>query len=285
MRRAVAVVLASLPLVVAACGRREGTSETITWSGPLAPGVEFALRNRNGSVTVEEGTADSATLVLTVRRRSRGTESPRLQVLQSGRGVIACVLYPGMTDCTADGYGNGADARGEDESQGIEVSSVLRLPAGHRLDLRTGNGAVRVNVASTGARVETDNGSLRIHKVTGPLDAITTNGSVRLYDCVGAITVGTDNGSVRLYADTIGGDVNVKTSNGSITAWLRPGVDAALALSSSNGSTTLDLPGNVTAKTRSSLDAILGRGTHKVVLVSSNAAITVKPREAKDGDD
>lgn len=282
MRQAVAIALVGLPIVLAACGR-ERTSETITWNGPLAAGAEFALRNRNGSVTVEEGKVDSATLVLTVRRRGRGA-SPQLTVLQTARGVIACVMYPGMTDCTADGYGkDGGSSDGD--SQGVEVAAVLRVPAGHRLDLRTGNGAVRVNTPSTGARIETSNGSLRILKVTGPLDATTTNGSVRLYDCVGPIRIATDNGSVRLYADTIAGDVTVKTSNGSITAYLRPAVDAAVALSTSNGSVSLDLPGNVTRRSETSLDAILGRGTHKVVLASSNASIGVRARESRDVDE
>lgn len=278
MRRVAAIALVALPLLLVACGR-ERTPETITWSGPLAPGVEFALRNRSGSVTVEEGTADSATLVLTVRRRGSGA-SPQLTVLQTARGVIACVLGPGMRDCTADGYGS--DATGD--VQGITVSAVLRLPKGHVLDLRTRNGAVRVDVPTRGARVETTNGSLRLHDVAGPLDARTTNGSVRLYDCVGAIAVATDNASVRLYGDSIGGDVDVRTRNGSITAWLRPGVDAALALSTSNGAAALELPGNVTAKTPTALEAVLGRGTHKVVLATSNASVTVRAREARDGD-
>lgn len=288
MRRSVAIALAFLGTVATTgCDGGEGTSETITWKGPLAPGAEFALRNRNGSITVEEGSGDSATLVLTVRRRSRSAASPELKVLQTPEGVIACVMHPSSGECSADGYdaAKGGGMTAAVTGSMVSVSAVLRLPRGHRLDLATTNGSLRVNAPSVGATLRTSNGSVRAHDVAGPVEATTSNGSVRLYDCVGSTTVRTTNGSVRLFLDSLAGDVNVQTSNGSITAYLRPTVDAAVSLGTSNGSAELDLPGTITSKSRNALEGTIGRGTHKLVLQSSNASVRVRPRESTDDDE
>ncbi|MCU0625676.1 MAG: DUF4097 domain-containing protein [Gemmatimonadaceae bacterium] len=282
MRRAssLAVVVPSI-LVLAACrGDREGTSETITWKGPIKAGATFAYLSRDGSLTVEEGSADSAELVVKVRRRSDAVGSGRLTVLQDGDGLIACIIFKDGQPCTREGY-----AAADWNARGIDASATLTLPRGHKVDVQTSNGSVKVLAPTAEARVSTSNGSVTVTDVAGLASVSTSNGSVRVKNVRGAIDVSTSNGSVRLTLDTIAGPITAASSNGSITAYLPTSASAKLAMSTSNGTATLDLPGNVTSKTPNAIEAMLGGGAFPVTLTSSNARVRVLPNRGESGDD
>ena len=279
MRRALAC---TLPLALLAACRvgGDGAKETITWKGPVGDGARVALRLRDGRVTVEEGTGDSAEGVLTVTRRT-GKPSVTLQVVQDARGIVACVQYEAEARCDADAYAVSAATGGR------SVTAVLRLPRGRSLDIATDNSPITVDAPSAAAVLRTGNGRIRVRDVAGPLVVTTSNASVRATGTRGAVSIETSNGAIRLVPDSVGGDVTLVTSNGSVETELPASASAALRAQTSNGAIEFALPGTIRARESGSLDAVLGAGTHRFTVTTSNGRVAFKARGngSDSGDD
>ncbi len=101
---------------------------------------------------------------------------------------------------------------GETRSVNAGASAELHVPPGAVLELRTGNGGVRVVGGAGPVTVHSGNGSIDVKDNKGPLHLSTANGSVSARGATGKLELRTENGTVEVEAEKA--LVNAHCTNG-----------------------------------------------------------------------
>lgn len=162
------------------------------------------------------------------------------------------------------------------ESMEVEVHSKNSTIQAQQLDSNitatTSNGTIDVEDIQGNVSLKTSNGKVKVANIGGSSELVTDNGTVTLNQLAGSVYIRTSNGAIT--GDTpIGGDWDVKTSNGSINLTIPENSSANLTAKTSNSS----IKGNIdwTDRSDSRANAILGDGSHKMGLTTSNGSISV----------
>ena len=154
---------------------------------------------------------------------------------------------------------------------------------------KTSNGAVRMEMVRGDVDVETSNGEVRIADIqAGKISVSTSNGWIEAASVSGAASLETSNGSISFQASRLPGssDVNVVTSNGSVTLEVPEDVRARVSLKTSNGYIHRDFGSAAVSgleADRNDLEADLNGGGGEIRARSSNGDITFRtsPRGAR----
>ncbi|MEX0770498.1 MAG: DUF4097 family beta strand repeat-containing protein [Balneolaceae bacterium] len=142
----------------------------------------------------------------------------------------------------------------------ISVSFVVYTPRATHLDARTSGGSMVANNLEGDLQLRTSGGSLTLESLAGKIAARTSGGSITVKDSRGEIDTRTSGGSIHvdraegnldfrtsggsIRLAEITGTVSARTSGGSINAKLMQ-VGESVDLSTSGGSITIDLPGDM----------------------------------------
>ncbi len=260
-RLAIAVVV-SCAAASAGCSRGRPTEETFNWKGPVKADTWLRLRNTSGDFEVSEGTGDSASIHIEIKRSSDYAPTAQVKVLQTEDGILACVLFGSDNTCTAGEYrGGNTQKRGilPFMRGGTEVSGTILLPRGVKLDIENTNGDITVGSITRDVKVSTVNGDVTVKGSRGPLDLTSTNGTI----------------DADLYA--LSGKVRVGTTNGDVNLTMPQTLNAALNMRTVNGELELGFAGNVTTRTKKEIVATLGTGGAPIDISTTNGSVTVKP--------
>ncbi|WP_379155394.1 DUF4097 family beta strand repeat-containing protein [Paenibacillus sp. sgz5001063] len=170
----------------------------------------------------------------------------------------------------------------------------VNLPSNLAVEVETSDGSIEAGNLQSGVELDTSNGTLDIHDVAGGVDAHTSNGTLTVQNVQGEVKLVSSNGALNLgnidgslYAKSSNGKITINSpitgewecssSNGKIVVGLPASNDATITADTSNGS----LKGDVSWKgdDNSHGTAVLGSGTHKVSLSTSNGSVTVDTAE------
>jgi hypothetical protein len=156
-----------------------------------------------------------------------------------------------------------------------------------KLDLRTGDGSIKVIEGKGDLLVETGDGSLTLDDVAGRVEARTNDGSVRVSGTPGALRVRTGDGSVSLRirdGAQMVDDWMVDTGDGSVTAELPARFNAAIeADPGSDGHVRSDFTltnatgANITGRSRERgpVSGQLGTGGKRLTLRTAGGTIRI----------
>ena len=260
-RLAVAVVV-SCAGALAGCSRGRPTEETFNWKGPVKADTWLRLRNTSGDFDITEGTGDSASIHLEIKRSSDYAPTAQVKVLQTDDGILACVLFGSDNTCSGSEYrGGNTETRGVLPFMrgGTTVSGTILLPRGVKLDIENTNGDITVGSIARDIKASTTNGDVSVKGSRGPVDLHSTNGDVDadVYGMAGAVRLGTTNGDVNLTMPQT--------------------LNAALTMRTVNGELDLGFAGNVTTRTKKEIVATLGTGGAPIDVSTTNGSVTVKP--------
>lgn len=167
----------------------------------------------------------------------------------------------------------------------------VSVPKSLEVEVHTKNDSVTGKQMDAGFTAVTTNSSITLEEIKGSVSASTTNGAVRVKDIGGSAQAKSTNGSLTI--ERVAGAVTAKTTNGAIRGTSAIGGD--WTLSSTNGSINLKVPENTSAEikaktTNSSIggsvpwsenggdnhkQAVIGDGSHQIVLSTSNGSIKV----------
>lgn len=185
------------------------------------------------------------------------------------------------------------------------VELMVTAPAGARLDLSTGSGAVEVSGFEGGAQIHTGSGSVAAQNLSGGVDLQTGSGSMKVQNVVGWLKVGTGSGGIgvqgmdgELEAHTGSGSVDVRgatgparlrsgsgrvdyegspqgdcrftTGSGGISLRLPARLDAEVDLHTGSGSVRVDYPveGRIT---RTDVQGTIGRGGATIIFAETGS--------------
>ena len=156
-----------------------------------------------------------------------------------------------------------------------------------KLDLRKGDGSIKVTEGKGDVMVETADGTLTLDDVAGHVEARTRDGSVRVSGTPGALRVRTGDGSVTLRirdGAQMTDDWMIDTGDGSVTAELPAGFNAAIdADPGSGGRVHSDFPlasasgVKITSKSRErgAVSGQLGTGGKHLTLRTGDGTIRI----------
>lgn len=164
-----------------------------------------------------------------------------------------------------------ADIVGQVHARTTNGSIHAESIAGHA-QLQTTNGPITAQNIQGNLILETTNGSLQAGTVSGQLSARSTNSSIAIDEVRGGVQAETTNGSVKGKTHTVGGDWNIRTSNGKITLQIPENGDYRVQGQTTNGSIDTDLPFNAG---KQFVEGSVGKGTYLISLSTKHAGISV----------
>jgi len=285
MRR---ILVAMLPVIVAAAAVNAQSTNDFRWTGTIPAGKSIEIRGLNGAIHAEPAAGNQVEVVATKRRadwdRSHGPrrdrqdrqagdlDSVKIQVVPNDGNVTVCAVYPASDRTLGSGRHDRqdpgpsecqprADAPAGSAHSDVVVDFVVKVPAGVRLLARTINGSVDARDLESHADIRTVNGKVTI-STSGTATAETVNGAI---DASIGNAAGTE-------------PLDFHTVNGSVTLRLPKGTNAELHAETSNGHFESELP--ITVQNfngrRRRVDGTVGSGGRRIELHTVNGSIRLQ---------
>jgi DUF4097 and DUF4098 domain-containing protein YvlB len=187
----------------------------------MQPGAALTVTNINGSIEISGW--DQSTVDITATKYAETAElldQVKVDVATDSSGVHIRTVAP--------------------ESGNVGVKYVIKVPRSAQLaEIRSTNGALRINEVDGPANLHTTNGAVRVAKMRGKLDIQTTNGAIDMQEVEGEVLAHTTNGAV--HASVVHGSLTATTSNGGVHADLEDSRGGPINLTTTNGGVDLKL--------------------------------------------
>ena len=227
----------------------------------IAKGEWFRFFAQMGDITVTEGTGTQIELRAEKILRQGEVTDIAFNVRRTSEGVTICAIYEDSDECNDDGY-RSEWKRWPRNFRPPTLSITIKVPAGVRLQVNSGNGDVsvigaqaeliarsgngRVRVSGTAGEVEaaSGNGEVTVENVRGPVTAATGNGDVFVTAVQGPVSANSGNGDLRVRMTELKATDNMDftTGNGRIELTVPDGFSAEIDASTGNGSIQTDFP-------------------------------------------
>ncbi len=152
----------------------------------------------------------------------------------------------------------------------LRVNYMISAPPGMDIAVDVANGNVWIAEGCNNISIEGNNSDIEVLRPNGAVNIKTINGRIRALDCMSETTLETVNGSI--HATLLSGLLQASTTTGAISATLLDDLVTGCDLTSLNGSITLVMPeqhsARVNANTargvvRTDLPIAVGRGIQK----------------------
>lgn len=232
------------------------TESDFHWQKALKPGQTLEVINQNGEIEARSAAANE----VRVSGMRRGNDDDReffVEVVEYPDGVTICAVH--AKDKTPGRCHRGGVSSESFRWHGnrVKINFDVQVPRGVRFNARTTNG----NVLGRG--------------LDSVVEAMTTNGNVEVATSEWASAT-TTNGGVRL---SIGnakwtGELEVKTTNGSVDVTLPASAEFKLDAATTNGGIHTDFPITVQGSFNSKeLSGTVGAGGRELKVVTTNGGI------------
>jgi len=238
----------------------DGAIEVRTWEQPeVLVEIEKRALDKDLIGDIEVRTEQDGSQITVEVRMKSGSSAWGLH-----RSARLKVSLPASSDLTAK-TGDGA----------IDVERVSG-----RIDLRSGDGAIRGQELSGDVTARTGDGSIRLDRIDGRLDLDTGDGSIVAAGTFTRLRVRSGDGSVRIHVErgsTALEDWDVVTGDGPVTIDLPERFDAELDAHTGDGHVEVSgrILSQATESTRRANRGRLGEGGHSLNLRSGDGSIRV----------
>jgi len=208
-------------------------------------GGEIYLKNVNGSIEVKSWEREEVEVIADIEVKAGNMDDAEdflneveINIDKSFDKIAIEVDYPKI------GGGGFWDLIFGGSKPNVSVSFWLKVPKRSNLDMNSTNGKIEIYDIEGKVGSKSTNGSINIEKVNGDAVLRTTNGSISASGVRGDIKAETTNGKVDL--KEIIGNVSAKSTNGSINSQIIK-IDAVkeMNLRTTNGSISINLPKDV----------------------------------------
>ena len=273
-------------------------AEVFTRTEPVARGEWFRFYGPIGDVTVTEGSGTQVEFRAEKILRSGRVTDIAFELRRTGEGVTICAIFEDDDECSDTGLRS--DRRSRNWSRNFRPPSLnvtIRVPAGVRLAVHSGNGDIsvtgahaeliarsgngRVRVTGTAGEVDaaSGNGEVTVDNVRGPVSANSGNGDVRVSTVQGPVSARSGNGDllVRMTELKIADDMEFTTGNGRIEVTVPAEFNADIDASTGNGGIRTDFPIQVSGRiSKTRLRGTIGQGGRRLRLITGNGEIEIR---------
>ena len=292
----------ALPLVVLipslAAGQILGRdAEVFTRNEAVARGEWFRFFAPLGDITVTEGTGTQVEFRAEKILRNGRVTDIGFELRRTGDGVTICAVFDDQDECSDDGLRSDRRWNWSRNFRPPSLNVTIRVPAGVRLRIHSGNGDVavtgahaeliarsgncRVRVSGTAGEVEatSGNGEVTVENVRGPVTASSGNGDVRVTTVQGPVSARSGNGDllIRMTELRTASDMEFTTGNGRIEVTVPAEFNADIDASTGNGGIRTDFPIQVSGRiSKTRLRGTIGQGGRRLRLVTGNGEIELR---------
>ncbi|MDP8203318.1 MAG: DUF4097 family beta strand repeat-containing protein [Candidatus Tenebribacter mawsonii] len=145
-----------------------------------------------------------------------------------------------------------------------------------KITANTSNGSITAEDIKGSVIAHTSNGRIKLDNIDGLTSAVTSNGSIQIFNSLHIGTVRTSNGSIKAHVINMNNDIDINSSNGSITVYLANTLDADIKAKTSNGKIKLhDFPITVNDISKTRISGLIGNGGNLINLKTSNSNIHI----------
>src|SRR5687768_10978581 len=272
-------------------------AEVFTRNEAVARGEWFRFYGPIGDVTVTEGTGTQVEFRAEKILRNGRVTDIGFELRRTGEGVTICALFDDGDECSDNGYRSDRRRNWGRNFRPPSLNVTIRVPAGVRLAVHSGNGDIavtgahaeliarsgngRVRVSGTAGEVDaaSGNGEVTVDNVRGPVSANSGNGDVRVTTVQGPVSARSGNGDliVRMSELRAADDMEFTTGNGRIEITVPAEFNANLDASTGNGGIRTDFPIQVSGRiSKTRMRGTIGQGGRRLRLVTGNGEIEIR---------
>ena len=155
------------------------------------------------------------------------------------------------------------------------VDMNVKVPSYVTVDtVKTSNGAIIIEDAKGNITADSSNGAITIENVDGYVAATTSNGRVEVTGTTGIKDLHSSNGEINAEIYDFQENIVISTSNGGITVYINPSLNADVKMETSNGHITMsDITLNLTINEEKLKEGTLGDGGNEISIQTSNGNI------------
>ena len=256
------VCLATVSLVGSVPARAQGEKRTVFppdnfhWQGNLKAGQTLEVINRNGEIEAHSAKGDEARAE-SMRRGNNDDRELFVEVVEYPDGVTICAVQArDMTPGRCHRGGVSSESFGW-HGHGAKINFDVQVPRGVRFQAMTTNGNVLCRELNSVVEATTTNGNVEV-STSEWTSARTTNGGVR-------VSIGNAKWN---------GELEVKTTNGSVDVTLPASAEFKLNAATTNGGIHTDFPITVLGSFSSKeLAGTVGGGGRELKVVTTNGTI------------
>jgi hypothetical protein len=198
-----------------------------------------------------------------------------LEIRTSDGSVEAQEITGNVKTRTSDGSVTAENIAGDVEIKTSDGSITIKDVTGN-IEAKTSDGSVTIESVQGTVIADTDDAKIRLRHIEGYVSAKTSDGSIEIIDVAGVREARTSDGSILAEIRAIQEDVHVKTSDGSITLYLSPDLDAEVDMKTSNGKISIHELNIAASKfSNTKLEGKLGDGGHRLMVETSDSNIDV----------
>ena len=227
---------------------------------PVEKGTVLEVDNRNGSINISGWDKDYVE-VSAVKESWRGRsylENATIKVEINDKFIIETVH--------------------QTTNSQVSVHYDIKVPDGVVVNaVKSSNGSIFVDRTAGNIEAVTSNGSITITNVEGKVTARSRNGNIEIRGVEGMANIETSNGSIEAELTSLENDLQIATSNGSITLKMAAGLDAEIKAKTSNGRVTLhNMEVDIIHVEEKKLEGRTGDGRYRLTLTTSNGSIKLE---------
>lgn len=138
------------------------------------------------------------------------------------------------------------------------------------------NGPIQITDTKGNTVLSNTNGPINIEDVDGYIKASTTNGGIEIKGTTGIDDLTTTNGGITAEIFDIKDDVNIQSTNGGISVYIKSTINASIEIATTNGSISVDEALIlITESSSKSLKGTIGSGGDTINILTINGDINV----------
>ena len=138
----------------------------------------------------------------------------------------------------------------------------------------TSNGAIQIIDTAGNISTASSNGAIVINSVDGYVSAETSNGRIEIKETTGVRDIRTSNGAIMVEVAHLRDDISIDTSNGPVTVYINPTLNAMIDMTTSNGEITFEgIALNVQLLEQTHVIGSLGSDDCRIDIHTSNGKI------------
>lgn len=273
------LIFLTLGLTLTACAWTAAEAATLTeqfqktYSLKSGGGVE--LQNVNGAVTIEAWDQNEVRIEAEKKVKVDGDKAReimkqlQIEVSETAGGLRIVTRMPKRDGNLREWLS------GDNVHVGVEYR--IRVPRDARLGIENTNGKVTVTGTRGKADLETTNGGVVVDQAGGEIEIGTTNGSIEVTRSAGVVQASTTNGSIDVELDTApdADQLSFSTTNGSITLQVPGNAGMTLDAAATNGRVSSDFEVTSGRSDRRRLEGDVNGGGGKVRLRTTNGSIRI----------
>jgi DUF4097 and DUF4098 domain-containing protein YvlB len=162
-----------------------------------------------------------------------------------------------------------------EEDLPVVVNFDLKVPEDVLIGMIEGlNGNITIEGVTGNPQITTSNGTVNVNGVNGIVSALSSNGNITVTGVKSLGDLRTSNGNITAELPLLHENLELNTSNGSISLSLAAAMEADLEVRTSNGTISIgNLKVTVTAQEQTLLDGTMNGGGYKISISTSNGSI------------